>query len=313
MVDAMASGSEPGSPPRPVLPSGPGDPPVPGRRLSLPPPAPPQARRRSLGAHSARSLLLTVLGEYVLPGGEPVWTAGLIAVMAELGVGEKAARQALGRTAAEGWIVSRRDGRHARWRLTDSGRRLLADGASRIYSFGRERRDWDGRWVVLLVSGPHGGRELRRQLGTRLTWAGFGELLSGAWVCPDARREPEAAAILAELGLASTSMSFLASFGAIGSQSDIIGLAWDLPAVEARYKEFIDSFAALEPATHGETLVAQTLLVHEWRSFPFIDPQLPHDLLPPGWLGTQAAALFRARHDRWQPGAHRHFLQLCTS
>ena len=32
-----------------------------------------QLRRRSVGAPAARSLLLTILGEYVLPRGEPVW------------------------------------------------------------------------------------------------------------------------------------------------------------------------------------------------------------------------------------------------
>ena len=31
-------------------------------------------RRQELGAASARSLLLTVLGEFVLPSGRPVWT-----------------------------------------------------------------------------------------------------------------------------------------------------------------------------------------------------------------------------------------------
>src|SRR6266545_6658462 len=40
-----------------------------------PPAEPAFRRRREIGAASARSLLLTVLGEFVLPGGRSVWTA----------------------------------------------------------------------------------------------------------------------------------------------------------------------------------------------------------------------------------------------
>ena len=63
------------------------------------------SRRRELGATSARSLLLTLLGEFVLPRAEPVWTQVLIDVLGGLGVEHKSARQALARTAAEGLLA----------------------------------------------------------------------------------------------------------------------------------------------------------------------------------------------------------------
>src|SRR5690349_22410832 len=87
------------------------------------------SRRRELGATSARSLLLTVLGEFVLPRGEPVWTQVLIDVLGTLSVEPKSARQALARTAAEGLLVSDRAGRRVRWSLSAQGRTLLTDGA----------------------------------------------------------------------------------------------------------------------------------------------------------------------------------------
>jgi len=74
----------------------------------------PAARRRGLGQTSARSLLLTLLGELVLPRDEPVWTQVLIDVLAGLGVESKSARQALARTAAEGLIRSDRAGHRVR-------------------------------------------------------------------------------------------------------------------------------------------------------------------------------------------------------
>jgi len=160
------------------------------------------SRRRELGATSARSLLLTVLGEFVLPRPEPVWTQTLIDVLAELGVEQKSARQALARTAAEGLLVSDRSGRRVRWSLSASGRRLLTDGAARIYGFGTRTAAWDGRWLVLLVSVPESRRQLRHRLRTQLAWAGLGSPSPGVWLSPDpdkqdARRIPRRALLAA--------------------------------------------------------------------------------------------------------------------
>ena len=276
------------------------------------PVVPAVSRRRELGTLSARSLLLTVLGEYVLPGGEPVWTVAIVRALALLGVAEKAARQALARAAAEGWIVSRRHGRLAQWQLSAAGRRMLSDGARRIYSFGQDGQDWDGRWLIVLVNAADLASQTRHRIRTRLAWAGFGALPGGVWVCPDPRREPEASRILDELGLAGAAMSFVARCGGIGAPNDIVARAWDLRAVERGYAEFIDTFAVLRPAGEDETLTAQTLLVHEWRRFPFLDPGLPRELLPPAWPGARAAALFSSRHARWQADAGRCWTRLAA-
>jgi phenylacetic acid degradation operon negative regulatory protein len=261
---------------------------------------------------SARSLLLTVLGEYVLPAGEPVWTATLVSALSVLGVAEKTARQAIARTASDGWLSSARHGRRAQWTLTQAGRRLLTDGAHRIYSFGQGRSAWDGRWLVLLTSAPDAGHDHRRGLRTRLTWAGFGALPGGVWVSTDPAREGEANRILDELGLSGTCLSFVATPGGIGAWQDLVARAWDLRAVQARYGEFIGTFAPLDPASDRERMAAQTLLVHEWRKFPFLDPQLPRELLPAGWPGREAAELFAARHERWRPGAVRCWSRLAS-
>src|SRR5438445_2954520 len=109
------------------------------------------SERSTVGAPSARSLLFTVLGEYVLPHGGEAWAAALIRALGALGVEEAAARQAIARTASDGWLDSERTGRRVRWQLTPSGRQLLTEGAERIYGFGGSQEDWDGRWVLLFV------------------------------------------------------------------------------------------------------------------------------------------------------------------
>src|SRR4051794_3389538 len=96
---------------------------------------PSMSRRHAAGSTSARGLLFTVLGEFVLPAGGQVWTSSVIEVFNRLGVAEKAARQALMRTAHDGWLESERHGRRTRWHLTPDGEQLLVDGTGRIYGF----------------------------------------------------------------------------------------------------------------------------------------------------------------------------------
>lgn len=271
------------------------------------------SRRRELGAPSARSLLLTVLGEFVLPADEPVWTRVLLEVLGGLGVEPKAGRQALARTAAEGLLRSDRAGRRVRWSLTEPGRRLLTDGARRIYSFGAAPIDWDGRWLVLLVSVPEARRQLRHRLRTRLAWAGLGTPAPGVWLSPDATKQPEVAEVVHELALDEVSSSFVGQFGPIGRERELVAQAWDLAGIEAAYHDFIAVFGALEPHGEREVLREQIQLVHAWRRFPFLDPRLPVELLPGGWAGAKATQLFHERHERWDAVARRHWGALLHS
>jgi phenylacetic acid degradation operon negative regulatory protein len=270
------------------------------------------SRRREVSGGSARSLLTTLLGEYVLPSDAPVWTSTLVDVLALFDVEEKAARQALARTAAEGWVRSDRVGRRVRWTLTEPGRRLLAEGASRIYGFGSGSREWDGQWLVVLVSVPESMRDLRHKLRTRLSWAGFGTPTPGVWITPHPTAEADAKLILDELDLSSQAMSFLANYGALGSERSMVTSAWNLADVGTRYQRFIDEFGDLSPTTPDEVLRAQTMLVHEWRRFPFLDPQLPAALLPPKWTGTTATALFNDLHLRWRKPAQERWSELAA-
>jgi phenylacetic acid degradation operon negative regulatory protein len=227
----------------------------------------------------------------------------LVDTLAGFGVTEKSARQALARAAGEGLLVSERVGRRTRWELTPSARLLLSEGARRIYEFGRSERPWDGRWLLLLVSVPEAKRDLRHRLRTRLSWAGFGSPEAGVWISPHLGREDEALDVVKELGLAASAMSFTAAFGRIGGQDEMVSRAWDLTALEERYEAFLADFGGLEPAGRAEALRAQTRLVHEWRRFPFLDPQLPRTLLPANWSGAKAAELFHRKHADWRPAA----------
>ena len=91
--------------------------------------APALSRRHGAGAHSARGMLLTLLGEFVLPAEGVAWTSAVLAAFERLGVAEKATRQALMRTSNAGWLTPDKVGRRTRWQLTPAARRLLTDGS----------------------------------------------------------------------------------------------------------------------------------------------------------------------------------------
>jgi phenylacetic acid degradation operon negative regulatory protein len=257
-------------------------------------------RRHTAGGETARGLLFTVLGEFVLPSGGSAWTSAFIDVLGRLGVEEKACRQALMRTAADGWLIADRAGRRASWRLTSQGVQLLTEGTERIYGFTASRTAWDGRWLMILARTPETERQARHRLRTRLAWTGFGSPAPGVWLSPDPALRPEAERILADAGLLADAHIFLAAHAGGGQLAALIGQAWDLGAIERRYEDFLTEF---EDGGTADPLARQTELVHAWRRFPWLDPVLPAPLLPAGWSGTRAAALFARLHARWSDAA----------
>jgi len=267
-----------------------------------------QLRRRSVGAPAARSLLLTVLGEYVLPRPEGVWQETLVAAMTTLGYTRQAARQALSRSTRDGWLTTERHGRRARLALSARTAELLRSGAERIYSFG-EPRDWDGRWLIVVLRVPEKSRAVRHQLRSRLAWTGLGSLGGGVWLTPHVERERELARAIGEEP-AAEARSFVAEFGAIGSPRQLVADAWDLEGVRRLYMAFIEDFRGVRALSTQACFRQQTLLVHAWRKFPFLDPDLPAELLPPGWPREQAHQLFTERHGQWSASALQYFAQL---
>lgn len=263
-------------------------------------------RRRSVGAPAARSLLLTVLGEYVLPRADRVGREALVAALELLGFTPAAARQAVARSTREGWLAAEREGRRARLRLTPGTSALLREGAERIYAFGAPA-GWDGRWLLVALRVPEDRRRARHRMTTRLAWAGFGSLGGGLWISPHVEREADVRAAADGTGDGVELMSFHAELGALGGAERVLATAWDLPALRRHYEQFLADFRGVRPRAPDRVFAAQTALVHAWRRFPFIDPDLPDELLPADWPRRRARALFHARHERWAAAAQGHF------
>src|SRR4029077_9339001 len=129
---------------------------------------------------AARSVLLTVLGEYAMPRGGAAWQETLVAALAAPGHTERRPRQACARTSRDGWLSGERIGRRTWMSVTQATAEMLEQGRERIFGFGRDV-EWDRRWLVVVLRIPENRRRVRHHVRTRLARAGMGSLGGGVW------------------------------------------------------------------------------------------------------------------------------------
>jgi phenylacetic acid degradation operon negative regulatory protein len=240
-------------------------------------------------------------------------SAGLVALAEEFDITSTSARAALSRLARRGLLDLSRDGRRTFYGLTPRAERVLNEGFRRITSFGVDDSPWDGSWSVVIFSVPEDQRDVRHVLRTRLRWLGFAPLYDGAWVSP--RADTEAAKeLLEELDVASATV-FLGRVAHAINGGDPLS-AWDLDELGATYEEFIKEFGPLlarvddGDVSAAEAMVARTRVMDVWRQFPNLDPELPEDVLPPGWPRREAQAIFARVYDALGPLAVMRFQQI---
>ena len=246
----------------------------------------------------ARSLVFDLFGDYLRYRGGEVRLRSLVALMACFDVPEPTVRVVATRLRKAGWLASRREGRETIYTLTDAAWRLLDEGRSRI--FARATGPWDGRWHMVLYQVPETDRPLREQLRKRLAWLGFGALAPSVWISPQ-DRTAQVRQHLAEYPAARLDLFSCQSEGPAADR-DMAQRAWDLDTLDRDYAVLIEEYrprlaAYRRGALSGrDALVERMQLVHDYRLFPFRDPDLPPELLPEGWSGRAAHEVFLEAH-----------------
>jgi phenylacetic acid degradation operon negative regulatory protein len=262
---------------------------------------------------SARALLLVLLGEFVWPSLDPVWSSTLLKALADLDVEPNAARKALQRTSETGLIEAERDGRRVRWTITPGGFRTLQAGDQRVFRWDARDTSWDGRWLMLSVSVPEKQRKLRHHLQSRLTWAGLGSPVPGEWLTPHWERAEDVADVVRSLNLVDQAHMFIGTPGPLTDERRLVERAWDLDELAAEYQHFIDTFGSVNPPTDRDCLRERVALTQSWRRFPYLDPDLPKQFLPTNWPGHEASRVFRDRHNALEVRSLRHWNKLASS
>ena len=242
------------------------------------------------GAVRPQTLMLNLLGRYLLGRRVVVSAASVIEVFARAGVGEHAARSTLARMVNRGMLTRQRHGRAMYFGLTDQAERILRDGEDRIWRSGAVNQDWDGYWTLLGFSLPESWQRQRHELRSQLTWAGFGPLFNGLWAAPG---RVEVTRLVASLGLESRVKAFYAQAIPGTDIARMVQENWDLDAVATRYHRFLTRWQGPDtPARRGDPLAAQLLLASDWLQVIRADPRLPAEHLPADWPAAKAESLF---------------------
>ncbi|MBW0089036.1 PaaX family transcriptional regulator [Pseudonocardia sp. KRD-184] len=253
-------------------------------------------------AAAPRALIVSLYGLYARQQDGWLSVASVVRMMAEFGVDGQAVRSSVFRLKRRGLLIAEKVGRAAGYRLSDVGQDILAEGDSRIFS--RRRGTLDEGWLLVTFSVPEAEREKRHLLRTQLARLGLGTVAPGLWIAP-AHRETEVAAALERAGLRGFTDLFRSHHVSSRPARETVRTWWDLDALDAVYAEFVQRFEpvrarwAADPDGPGARAFTDFVeVVTAWRRLPYLDPGLPLEVLPVGWVGVTAEDLFAALRER---------------
>lgn len=262
-------------------------------------------RHKERPAIRTQFIIFNLFGDYVNLRGGTVWTSGLLEVLGVLGVSERAARSTLSRMKHNGWLESTKIGRRSMYTLTEKGKSLLSEGSERLF----EPRpvEWDGCWHLVTYSLPQDKRALRQQFKKRLSWLGYGMLEPGTMIASFARKE-RVITLIDELKVDGYVHFFTKAHLEQLDHKEIVSKCWDLETLNEQYEAFIEkhrpNYKALRDRYQDEgNLSAQDSFTQrfwatfEFSAFPRQDPNLPGELLPADWRGSEAVEFISTYRD----------------
>lgn len=243
-----------------------------------------------------QDLVITLLGSYVRSSHQIVWSGGLVQLLGEFGFSMGSARVALTRLVRRDLVTRVNQGRRVYYATTPRSEQLLSEGDRRIFSLGREEHRTD-TWTVLWHAIPEERRLERGRLGRRLRFLGFGSPQDGMWVSPH-NREKEVTRLLQEFDVTQYAGVLLGRSARDLDLRSLVERAWGLDALIGRYQAFTHEFTPYR-ATNAQLalddragFLLRTRLVHLFRGFPFLDPELPDEFMPDPGSRTRAVELF---------------------
>jgi phenylacetic acid degradation operon negative regulatory protein len=244
---------------------------------------------------------MTIFGDAIAPHGGRLWLGSLIELVAPLGVTDRLVRTSVFRLVQEGWLVANREGRRSSYALQPDAAPRFARANRRIYA--APGVDWDGRWTLLLAPNGSIDSALRAAVRKELEWEGFAMLAPGLLAHPAADPDGVAEVLRRVDGGGRIFVCAATELPCAGARplAELVGEGWDLSAVVAGYRRFIEAFTPLLDVLRAEPVpdpqsafIVRTLLIHAYRRVQLHDPMLPLALLPQPWPGSEAYALAQA-------------------
>jgi len=239
---------------------------------------------------SAWSLIVTFLGDAIVPRGGEVSASTLQSLMQRLGIGHGAVRTALSRLAADGWIERSREGRNSFYRLSADVAETVLSAELRIYAASSLLPPGTPRSLIIAPE-PLSDATLRT-----VETAGALQLTPQVFIC-----FAGAADLPAPLRLPGATLA--------DAPSLIPGAAMLETMAEARHsieigdlrQAYLPVSAALEQAlapSPEDAMALRCLMIHEWRRLALRVLAVPADLVQPNDPEPQTRALVASIYAR---------------
>lgn len=250
----------------------------------------------------ARSAVFNVYGDLLADRGHRSTVAGLVRLLAPVGITAPAVRTAVSRMVSQGWLTPVRLPSGRGYCATERAVQRFQSVTARALRTGAE--DWDGQWHIALLSPPTGRTE-RARLTRELSFLGLAPMQDTAWVSPypctelpDVLARNQASAVMVTTADVHPSQAPLQ--------------AWDLDALARSYQVWhaaaadrVAHFLCAHTDPDEAAFAARFHLVDDWRQFVYTDPGLPLQLLPKDWPGIAAAQYFEQALSDLDAGANR--------
>jgi phenylacetic acid degradation operon negative regulatory protein len=214
-----------------------------------------------------------------------------------------------------GILKVRRNKSRSYYSLSDDGLALMYKGERRIFE--RKRSAWNGLWNLVVYYIPEQNREARDRLRRELTWMGFGPLSTATWISPHDLTD-EVIDLADKLKIRPYIQIFQTVMKNNNDPAGIVARCWDLPKIHKRYNAFIKEYKKKMEDYHdrvikdvniesSEYFVQRFKLMDDYRRLPYLDPDLPEQLLPKNWLRSEAMDIFDRYHEILTEKANQYF------
>ncbi|MGM7668342.1 PaaX family transcriptional regulator C-terminal domain-containing protein [Microbacterium sp. A93] len=228
----------------------------------------------------------------------------LVALLADFGIAAPNTRATLRRLERDQLVITRRAGRNLFFRAAPIARTRAEPGVHRILNFGLSD-EWSGVWTVVAFSIPEQHSRIRMALRDSLRLEGFAPFYDGVWIAPGDLRE--VAVRKAEVRGVEQLSAHLVEDSSFLLRGRRPIESWDLGSINVGYAtvrdeatELLQEFSdgTLSPSA---ALVRRTLLLTRYRRLVPMDPGLPVDMMPAGWLRKDARDAVASAFDALGP------------
>lgn len=210
------------------------------------------------------------------------------------GYSQQSVRNIVSRLKQLGYIEAVKRSQYA---ITEHGQRTLISIASKGFHYGDQ---WDGQWQLVTFEIHESDRSKRYQLRGSLISLGFAALHKNTYICPWDYVD-EVDRLTAKFELRDNVAQMKGAFQHFAITPELAARMWGLEKIKAAHQEkwnwfhqdFIPATERYKQAGDALQLFILYLELGEiMGELVILDPMLPAELLPPGWMGQQVMSTF---------------------